>query len=128
MKKTNIVKVDFTDLETRVIKDRPDYFMVTSPAYLTWLDNGVSHFNVLNTGDITNFASVPSGLRWLFNRNGKSRIPAAHHDNMYKNRRFTRKYCDQVFKAALKKAGVNYFACQSYYAAVRAFGWTRGTW
>jgi len=83
------------------------------------------------TGFITDLASIPRALQWLIPVNGRHRAAAIVHDYLYCKRgqlpggeTASRKEADQVFKEAMKSAGVNWFTRQTMYAAVRGFGWT----
>lgn len=73
-------------------------------------------------GFVSDLASIPRLLRWAFTGHGKSREPAVTHDWLYHNYH-DRKEADEVFREALKVAGMNWFKRQAMYAAVRAGGW-----
>ena len=55
---------------------------------------------------ITDFASVPRFMWWLFPPStGKYVEPSVIHDYLYKNKIFSRKLCDKCFKEAMKING-----------------------
>ena len=53
-------------------------------------------------GFITDFASVPRGLRWLVNGHEHTRKPAVLHDFLYRKGIGTKKDADLVFRAAMR--------------------------
>lgn len=72
---------------------------------------------------LTNLASVPSLLRPVMNRNGKSRRPAVLHDWLYTSQAcVSRKDADKLFYEALRSEGMNWASARTYYLGVRAFG------
>lgn len=117
----------FSELDLRVL-DAPNLFKILNPCMMWWTDGDTLRSHTVKRGRRTDLASIPWPLRWLFNRNGPSRKPAVFHDDMYRQRLHTRKYCDQVFRAALIARGVSKWKAQTYYLGVRAGGWTRGSW
>lgn len=113
----------FSDLDTRVL-DKPNEFLVLSDFHIA---HGRFNYTV-KKDEVIDFASIPIGLRSLFNRNGVSRKAAAMHDAMYKHKWGTRARADQLFYEALKGLGMRNWQARFYYWGVRAFGWTRGNW
>lgn len=92
-------------------------------------------------GFVTDLASIPRGFQWLIPVNGRHRAPAVVHDYLYSEqgqvlanpqetdahklrvRNLSRKDCDQIFKEAMKVAGVGWFKRNTMYRAVRIGGW-----
>lgn len=116
----------FSDLTLKTL-DEPGMFRVVGDTfwYSDLLPGGV--YRVPN-GFVTDLASIPVGLRSVFNRTGRSRKPAVFHDHMYSRQWETRKICDDLFKQALIERGMPKWQAWIYWAGVRAFGWTRGSW
>ena len=74
----------------------------------------------VETGTITNFASIPAPLRLFFSVNGKHRKAATLHDYLYEKQMFGRKQCDELFLEAMKSCGVGYFKRYSMYWGERS--------
>ena len=73
-------------------------------------------------GFITDFASVPRLLWWLFPKWGKYGNAAIIHDYLYWQQKYTRKRADEIFLEGMGVLNVNkYVKCALYYA-VRWFG------
>lgn len=84
---------------------------------------------IVPEGFITDLASIPRGLRNLFDINGPSRRAAVLHDWLYcaaqdaDGNSVTRKQADDLFREALAACGVNAVTRNLYWSGVRAFGW-----
>ncbi len=119
----------FTELDLRVVdrEDHPEgktgYFMVMEDFHY----HGTFDYMV-PAGTLTDLASIPRLMRWLFNRTGPSRKAAVMHDRMYGTKWRTRKECDAGFKEMLLARNVGGLTARTYYRGVRAGGWTRGNW
>lgn len=74
-------------------------------------------------GFITDLASIPRPLRWLFDVNGLSREPAVLHDFLYCIQYTTREEADALFLEALESVGVGWATRYSMWLGVRAAGW-----
>ena len=109
----------FTDLILRTLDDQPGMFEGVKG--FKWRGEDASLD--VPAGFVTDLASIPIGLRSLFSRTGRSRKPAVAHDYMYFEQMFTRKRCDQLFKAMLIERGVWRWQAQIYYIGVRCGGW-----
>lgn len=89
-------------------------------------------FVAIPTGFLTDFASMPLGVVYK-SPGGKWDKPAVVHDCLYKSARLsvegagsrpvTRKDADDIFKEAMKVAGVGAFDRAVIYAGVRLGGW-----
>ena len=107
-----------TPLSTNTYKN--ESFILTSDlVYITETGKSI----IVETGTITNFASIPSPLRIFFSVNGKHRKAATLHDYLYEKQRLTRSQCDDLFLEAMKSCKVGYFKRYSMYWGVRAGGW-----
>jgi len=107
-----------TELSTNTY--RGEKFILTSPLiYKTKTGKEIT----VESGTITNFASIPAPLRIFFSVNGKHRKAATLHDYLYEKQRLTRKQCDELFLEAMKSCGVGYFKRYSMYWGVRSGGW-----
>lgn len=88
----------------------------------TWWNQGMmggSH--IVPKGSPTDLASIPPGMRSIFNRLGPSVRAAVVHDDLCR-RQFTqsRKEADQMFYRALLDCGMSGWKAKLYYAGVRA--------
>ena len=76
---------------------------------------------------ITDGASVPHSLQWLYNPYGKYIKAAVVHDylySVYNNTGINRTLADKIFYFIMKETGVDKRTCRRFYAAVRCFGET----
>jgi len=75
---------------------------------------------------ITDGASVPKSLQWLYNPYGKY-IKAAVHDylySVYNNTGINRTLSDKIFRHIMKETGVDSRTVRRFYNAVKCFGET----
>ena len=78
-------------------------------------------------GFVTDGASVPHSLRWLYNPYGKYINAAVIHDYLYStynNTGINRTLADKIFKHIMKETGVDSRIARKFYAAVKYFGAT----
>lgn len=78
-------------------------------------------------GFITDGASVPKSLQWLYNPYGKYIKAAVVHDylyGVYNNTGINRTLADKIFKHIMKEIGVDDRTVRRFYAAVKYFGVT----
>ena len=78
-------------------------------------------------GFITDGASVPKSLQWLYNPYGKYIKAAVVHDylySVYNNTGINRTLSDKIFRHIMKETGVDSRIVRKFYAAVRCFGET----
>ena len=78
-------------------------------------------------GFITDGASVPKSLQWLYNPYGKYIKAAVVHDYLYScynNTGINRTLADKIFKYIMKETGVDDRTVRRFYAAVKYFGVT----
>jgi len=76
---------------------------------------------------ITDGASVPKSLQWLYNPYGKYINAAVVHDYMYSiynNTGINRTLADKIFKHIMQETGVDNRTVRRFYTAVRCFGET----
>lgn len=76
-------------------------------------------------GFVTDGASVPHALQWLYNPFGKYIKAAIIHDYLYSkynNTGINRKLADKIFKFIMKETEVNKSTINKFYKAVRLFG------
>ena len=76
---------------------------------------------------ITDGASVPKSLQWIYNPYGKYIKAAVIHDYLYStfnNTGINRTLADKIFNFIMKETGVSANIRRKFYAAVRAFGET----
>ncbi|WP_339016330.1 DUF1353 domain-containing protein [Fusobacterium animalis] len=76
---------------------------------------------------ITDGASVPKSLQWLYNPFGKYIKAAVIHDYLYStynNTGINRTLADKIFYFIMKETGVDKRTCRRFYTAVRCFGET----
>ena len=78
-------------------------------------------------GFITDGATVPKSLQWLYNPYGKYIKAAVIHDYLYScynNTGINRTLADKIFKHIMKETGVDNRTVRRFYNAVRCFGET----
>ena len=76
---------------------------------------------------ITDGASVPKSLQWLYNPYGKYINAAVVHDylySVYNNTGINRTLADKIFRHIMKETGVNAKTRRKFYMAVKCFGET----
>ena len=76
---------------------------------------------------ITDGASVPHSLQWLYNPYGKYINAAVVHDylySVYNNTGINRTLADKIFRHIMKETGVDSRIVRKFYAAVKYFGAT----
>jgi len=76
---------------------------------------------------ITDGASVPKSLQWLYNPFGKYIKAAVIHDYLYStynNTGINRTLADKIFNFIMKETGIDNRTRRKFYMAVRAFGET----
>ena len=74
---------------------------------------------------ITDGASVPKSLQWLYNPYGKYINAAVIHDylySVYNNTGINRTLADKIFDFIMKETGVNAKTRRKFYVAVKYFG------
>ena len=78
-------------------------------------------------GFVTDGASVPHSLQWLYNPYGKYINAAVVHDylySVYNNTGINRTLSDKIFRHIMKETGVDSRIVRKFYAAVKYFGAT----
>ena len=78
-------------------------------------------------GFVTDGASVPHSLQWLYNPYGKYINAAVVHDYLYSTYNSTginRTLADKIFRYIMKETGVDSRIVRKFYAAVKYFGVT----
>ena len=76
-------------------------------------------------GFLTDFASVPRPLWWLFPRWGRYGNAAVLHDFLYCDQTRPRRAADRIFLEAMNVLGVRWLTRSTLFTAVRLFGWWR---
>lgn len=77
----------------------------------------------VNKGFITDFASVPRVLWWVFPKWGKYGNAAVIHDWLYWQQMMTRRTSDDIFLEAMGVLNTPKVKRWALYRAVRVFGW-----
>jgi hypothetical protein len=85
---------------------------------------------VVPRGFVTDFASIPRGLRSIVTKDGPNRWAAILHDYLYSlggkgPKGLPRKVCDDMFMEAMIDLGVPMWKRKLMYRGVRAGGWYR---
>ena len=78
-------------------------------------------------GFVTDGASVPHSLQWLYNPFGRYIKAAVVHDYLYSaynNTGINRTLADKIFNFIMKETGVDNRTRRKFYTAVRCFGET----
>lgn len=76
---------------------------------------------------ITDGASVPKSLQWLYNPYGKYINAAVIHDylySVYNNTGINRTLADKIFRHIMQENGIDKRTIKRFYIAVRCFGET----
>jgi hypothetical protein len=73
-------------------------------------------------GTVSNGASVPRLLWWIYPPYGTYTYPAVVHDHLYENNLYTRKFADRQFLLDMGKTNTNAFTKWLFYYVVRIFG------
>ena len=76
----------------------------------------------LPTGFVTDFASVPRPLWWLYPKWGKYGNAAVIHDYLYWDQKYNKKKADLIFLEAMKVLGVGKITSFILYKSVSWFG------
>ena len=74
------------------------------------------------TGFVTDFASVPRPLWWLYPKWGKYGNAAVIHDYLYWDQKYNKKKADLIFLEAMKVLGVGKITSFILYKSVSWFG------
>lgn len=98
----------------------PDRWRLDAP--LRYQSNAASDVIEVPAGFVTDFATVPRVPVAYLLFDGYGDRAAVIHDFLYRNGKFTRSICDQVFHEALLSDGVSRWRAAMMYAAVRVFG------
>lgn len=80
----------------------------------------------VDTGFVTDFASIPRPLWWRYPKSGTWNRAAVLHDWLYAINGVTRSGADLLFREALQACGVNRWTRNVFYVAVRVGG--AGAW
>lgn len=75
-------------------------------------------------GFMTDFASIPKVMRWLFDPNGAPhQVAAVIHDYAYSTMPVTRVQADRLFRSACDAVGAPYVSSRVMFYALRVGGW-----
>lgn len=111
---------------------RPDAsgrrFILLDPLFTEVEVDGVHNTICVPVGFNTDLASVPRVLWGWIPPHGRHLRAAVVHDYLYSVADRPRKEADQIFHALMRHMGVNRVRAGLMYAAVRAFGGSRGAW
>jgi len=84
----------------------------------------------IDKGTVSNGASVPRLLWWIYPPYGTYTYPAVVHDYLYENNLYSRELADRQFLLDMGKVGTNKFTKWLFYYIVRIFGkynWNEST-
>lgn len=85
-----------------------------------------AHIEVfIESGFITDFATIPFPLSLIFPKEALYALPAAVHDKLYESKKLSKIASDSIFYQAMKEAGVRGFTRSSFYIIVLLFGWLK---
>jgi len=73
-------------------------------------------------GTVSNGASVPRLLWWIYPPYGTYTYPAVVHDFLYENNLYTREFADRQFLIDMGRCNTNKFTKWLFYYIVRIFG------
>lgn len=94
-------------------------FILTSPLVVS---SDIIGYIEVPEGFLTDGASIPVGLRWLFPFGGKKMLAAIVHDYLYGANICTKEEADKVFKELMEYKGVEPWRITSMYNGVKYFG------
>ena len=100
---------------------------VVTQAALLW-DSKEEGKIVVQSGFVTDLASLPWFVMFMFKKLGKSQRAAVLHDYLYKNRVNSKTWADRQFLEAMRLDGVKRWRRSTMWLAVSAFGfyaWNR---
>jgi hypothetical protein len=101
--------------DDRVVRKAWGLWATTSPAYVRGI--------LIPEGFVTDGASVPRGLRWLFSRVGAAhQVAALLHDYLYAGQFTTRREADRLYYRVCKDVGVGGVAAGLMFVALYLFG------
>jgi len=107
-----------TKLKVKYNKEtNPKEFTLVEP--LVWNDISVP------IGFVTDFASVPKYLRWIYPPQGKYSKASVVHDRMYSVNWYTKELADKTFLNIMLHDGVNKKTAYLFYYSVKLFGGSR---
>jgi len=78
---------------------------------------------VVEAGFRTDFASIPIGVRNIFNNIDDTIKAALLHDKLYSTKIYSRKKTDDIFLEAMTVCNVNFLKKMIFYWSVRVFGY-----
>ena len=108
-----------TELEVRPLPDGKLWELLKGFSYYT--DDGL--LVTAPTGFVTDFASTPRPLWWLYPPWGKYGKAAVIHDLGYQLKFWSRGRCDDEYRKGMAILGVDVRTQRIMYAFLRAFGW-----
>jgi len=85
--------------------------------------HGMKDVVIIPADFITDFGSVPSGLRWLVPAYGRGKKAYVLHDWLYKTQELVRKDADGIMRRVLRELGMSRVRRWSAWAGVRIGGW-----
>lgn len=71
----------------------------------------------------TDLGSIPSGLQWLFPKDGKAVLAYILHDYLYQSGIYSRSKSDDILEEAMGTLGVSWWRRKSVRGGLKAFGW-----
>lgn len=77
---------------------------------------------IVPEGFVTDFATIPRFLWFIYPRWGKYGNASVIHDYIYFKKMYSRKRCDEIFLEAMKVLKVSKFTRYAIYYSVRIFG------
>jgi hypothetical protein len=99
-----------------------DFWFLTTP--VKWINrNTLPQLIEIPRGFVTDFASVPRPLWWLFPRIGSYGLPSIMHDWLYWQQDVPRKTADHLFRVAMAEMGTPAWSVLTIFSAIRVFGW-----
>ena len=105
-------------------KDKMKYWTLKSD--LVYQDKNriitIVHKSDYETPFMTDIATIPYGLQWLFKPAGRYKYAAVLHDYLYTQRYTSRLSDDITFFKAMRSEKVNLITSVLFFVAVRLFG------
>ncbi len=76
----------------------------------------------IHRGTVSNGASVPRLLWWIYPPYGTYTYPAVVHDYLYENNLYSRRLADRQFLVDMGRTNTNKFTKWLFYITIRIFG------
>ena len=114
-------KMEVVKLDIKSRQGLPLYRVMNTARYYS---ESLDKVFTIPKGFVTDFATIPKLLQWLFPSGGEYKWECVLHDVFYDvtSVDITREEADNVFKGAMEASGIGWWKVWCLYNAVRVFG------